>query len=101
MNDQNNHDEVGLLAQKVHELGVVMEKMKLAEYIALFDKPARLFFINFFAGVARGIGMAIGFTILGALLLYTLQRLQVLNLPVVGSVIADIVRIVQLQLKMH
>ncbi|MGI6143241.1 MAG: DUF5665 domain-containing protein, partial [bacterium] len=39
---------------------------------------------------------AVGFTLLGALLLYFLGRL--VNLPLIGSFIAEIVRIVQYQL---
>ncbi|ADG82690.1 DUF5665 domain-containing protein [Thermincola potens] len=94
-------EDMNYLNKKIEELGLAMEKMKLAEYVELLNKPMRLFFINFFAGIARGLGMAIGFTLLGAILIYTLQRLQVLNLPVIGDFIADIVRIVQAQLKMQ
>lgn len=89
------------LARKIDELGIALEKMKLAEYVELLNRPARLFYINFFAGLARGLGMAVGFTVLGALLIYTLQRLQVLNLPVIGQFIADIVKIVQNNLRLQ
>ncbi len=87
------------LSQKITDLSIAMEKMKLAEYVTLLNQPLRLLFINFIAGLARGVGMAIGFAILGALMIYTLQRLAILNLPVIGGVIAEIVRIVQGQLK--
>jgi len=89
------------LADRVEELGLAMEKMKLAEYVELLNRPTRLFYINFFAGMARGIGMAVGFTILGALLIYMLQRLQYLNIPVIGQFVAEIVRIVQAQLRVQ
>jgi hypothetical protein len=42
--------------------------------------------------------MAIGFTILAAVVLYLLQRVILLNLPLIGDFIADIVQIVQKQL---
>lgn len=87
------------LADRVAQLGLAMEKMKLAEYVELLNQPARLFYINFFAGLARGIGMAVGFTILGAVLIYMLRRLEYLNIPVIGQFVAEIVRIVQVQLK--
>ena len=60
--------------------------------------PRRLFWINFWSGIARGLGMAIGFTILAAVVLYLLQRVILLNLPLIGDFIADIVQIVQKQL---
>lgn len=87
------------LADRVEELGLAMEKMKLAEYVELLNRPARLFYINFFAGLARGIGMAVGFTLLGAFLIYILKRLEYLNIPVIGEFIAEIVKIVQEQLR--
>ncbi len=99
MVDTNRPENTGYLEEKIEQLGIVMEKMKLAEYVEYLNHPMRLFSINFFAGIARGLGMAVGFTILGAILIYTLQRLQVLNLPVIGGVIADIVRIVQQNLR--
>jgi len=99
MSELKDLDNNGFLTRKIDELGVAMEKMKLAEYVELLNRPSRLFFINFFAGIARGLGMAVGFTILGALLIYTLQRLEVLNIPVLGGLIAEIVRIVQLNLR--
>jgi len=74
-----------------------MEKMKLAEYVQLLDHPWRLMYINFIAGLARGVGIAIGFTILGAMVLYFLRILVMLNLPLIGNFIAEIVRMVQLK----
>ncbi len=97
--EKNQPEEISYLGKKIDELGIALEKMKLAEYVELLNRPSRLFYINFFAGVARGLGMAVGFTILGALLIYTLQRLQLLNIPFIGEIIAEIVKIVQGNLK--
>ena len=46
-------------------------------------------------------GIAIGFTFFAATIIYVLQLLGALNLPIVGDYIADIVRIVQRQLDMN
>ncbi|HAA90381.1 MAG TPA: hypothetical protein DCE07_07440 [Peptococcaceae bacterium] len=86
------------LQEKIERLSLNMEKMKLAEYVDLMNNPARLLFLNFIAGVVRGLGVAVGFTLLGALVLVILQRLVVLNLPLVSDFIAAIVRLVQIQL---
>ncbi|MFZ5898641.1 MAG: DUF5665 domain-containing protein [Bacillota bacterium] len=86
------------LTEKVRELSVNIEKMKLAEYVALLERPWRLLFLNFLTGIARGLGIAVGFTILGALLLLVLQRLVLLNLPGISEFIARIVQLVQLNL---
>ena len=98
-NKNKEEQEISILKQKIDELNIAMEKMKLAEYVELLHSPRRLLYINFIAGIARGIGMAIGFAILGAVLIYMLQRLAILNLPVIGDFIAELVKIVQVQLK--
>ena len=84
---------------KIEELSLNLELMKLVEYVELLNNPKRLLFINFISGLARGFGIAVGFTILGAIVLYIMQRIVVLNLPVVSDFIATIVRLVQLQLE--
>ncbi|KJS19151.1 MAG: membrane protein [Clostridiaceae bacterium BRH_c20a] len=83
------------LEDLLKKLALDMEKMKLAEYIELLNNPKKLLWVNFIAGVARGLGTAIGFTILFAIILYFLQKLVLLKLPLISDFIADIVRMVQ------
>lgn len=87
-----------ILGNKIDEISLNMEKLGIAEYVAMIKNPRHLFWVNFWQGVARGFGMAIGFTILAAVVIYLLQRLVVLNAPLIGNFIADIVNIVQNQL---
>lgn len=86
------------LAEKVEKLTRGMEKLKLSEYVKLLDRPWHLLYLNFIAGIARGFGMAIGFTLLGALAVYLLQRSFLANLPIIGRIVAELVRVVQRQL---
>lgn len=78
----------------IKKLSLDLEKMKLAEYVELLNNPKKLLWINFISGVARGLGTAIGFSILFALFLYLLQKIILLNLPLISDFIADIVRMV-------
>lgn len=87
-----------VLSGKVEELAYYLERMRLAEYIALFNRPWRLMWLNFLAGLARGVGIAIGGTLLAALVFILLNELAILNLPVIGDFIAELVKIVQGQL---
>ena len=87
------------IKEKIDEISLNMEKIGIAEYIEMLHNPRRLFFANFWAGIARGFGMAIGFTILAAIVIYVLQEMIVLNIPLIGDFIAEIVEIVQEQLK--
>lgn len=83
------------LEEKLDKLAIYMEKMKLAEYVELLNNPFRLLYINFIAGIARGFGIAVGFTLLGALGFLILQKLVGLNLPLIGNFIAELVKYVQ------
>jgi hypothetical protein len=94
--DDNSYLEK--LGQKIDELSITMEKLGIAEYVEMLNNPRRLLKINFWSGVVRGFGMAIGFTVLAAIVLYALQQLVLLNTPWIGKFIADLVNIVQKQL---
>ena len=58
----------------------------------LTDSKRRLFLINFVAGLGKGFGQAIGFTVLAALVLYLLSTW--VDLPVIGAFIAKLINIV-------
>ncbi|MNE18656.1 hypothetical protein D3C80_1117040 [compost metagenome] len=78
-----------------------LEKSNILEYTQLLNRPWRLIWTNLLSGTARGVGIAIGFTFFAATIIYVLQLLGALNLPIIGDYIADIVRIVQRQLELN
>lgn len=78
-----------------------LERSRIAEYTELLNRPWRLIWLNVLSGTARGVGIAIGFTFFAATIIYVLQVLGALNLPIIGDYIADIVRIVQRQLELN
>lgn len=98
MGDKISFGLIQDLMGKIEELNESLEKASIAEYIELYRKPRRLLYLNFLAGIVRGFGIAIGFTVVGAFFLYGLGRIAALNLPVVGEFIAEITRIVQNEL---
>lgn len=89
------HNENSLLQKQIKELSDRLESMRIAEYINLLQKPLRIIYLNFLGGVARGLGIVVGATIIFALLIDILSRLIVLNLPVIGDLIVEIMRIVE------
>ncbi|HEY3426242.1 MAG TPA: DUF5665 domain-containing protein [Negativicutes bacterium] len=72
-----------------------LESMRIADYMELLERPAKLILINFVAGLARGLGIAIGATLIFALMLEFLRQLILLHIPGIGGIIADIVHIVE------
>jgi tetrahydromethanopterin S-methyltransferase subunit F len=89
------------LSDQLDRVARNMEAAEIRDYIELTHKPVKLIIRNLISGTFRGIGIAIGFTFFAATIVYILQMLGKLNLPIVGDYIADIVRIVQQQLQIN
>ena len=87
------------MANKLDEHIAVLERMKLPEYVRYLEDYRRFYRMHFLGGILRGMGSAIGFTILGAALVWLLQDLAQRNLPVIGDFLADIVNVVQRRLE--
>jgi hypothetical protein len=92
---------LGFLTKRLERLSVDMEKAELSEYVNLMHRPWQLIWRNFISGLSRGVGIALGFTFFAATIVYLLQFLGALKLPIVGGYIANIVRIVQRQLQIN
>jgi len=95
------HDKIEELHTLTKRLANELERSRIAQYTELLNRPWKLIGLNLLSGAARGVGIAIGFTFFAATIIYVLQVLGALNLPIVGDYIADIVRIVQRQLDMN
>ncbi|QTL98114.1 hypothetical protein GM661_09055 [Iocasia frigidifontis] len=89
--EENDRD----IINKIDKLAERMENIKIAEYIELVRSPRRMLFINFIAGLARGLGIAIGATVLGALFLIFLFDLAQSNIPIIAEFVAKIIKIVE------
>lgn len=76
----------------VERLSRKMDNMRIAEYTEMITNPKRIIWMNFIAGLARGLGMGIGFTILAGIVIYLLQSW--VKLPFIGKVIADLLDII-------
>jgi hypothetical protein len=83
---------------EVEHLAAYLERVNFAAYADLLQRPLRLAFINWWAGVFRGVGIGIGFTVVASLIILVLQWLAILNLPIIGKYVAEVVRIVQAEL---
>lgn len=91
--------KAALAARQIDRWIAQMDRLRLADYVRYADDKRRVFWSNFLGGVARGVGMAVGFTILGAVLVLILQNLAKRNLPLIGDALAQIVSIVQKRLE--
>ena len=92
-------ESANVIVRQIDRWLSAMERLRLADYVRYVDDRKRLFWTSFWAGVARGVGMAVGFSILGALLVWILQDLARRNLPLIGELLANIVSVVQKRLQ--
>lgn len=81
------------LEDKIDDLYMKLNERNFSKFVEIIASPRRLFWRSFLAGIARGIGSAIGFSLLGALVIYLLRYIVMLNLPVIGAFIRDILDI--------
>lgn len=72
-----------------------IEEAKIKEYVELMGNTKKLLWKNFISGISKGLGYGIGFTILGAIVLIILRKVVLLNIPVIGRYLKDILDIVE------
>lgn len=91
---QQQDDMTGQI-NRLGKLAEYLERMNIVDYIEMNRKPGRVIKFNILYGLSRGFGFAIGFTLLGALVFYILNQLNILNLPVIGNFLADLLEYVE------
>lgn len=96
-----NRRQAVSLFKKLRSVENKLERANLTEFMQLIQNPIRLIFLNFISGLARGFGIAIGLTIIAGLFGIFLSRLASLNLPIIGQYIAELVRIVNQNLRFY
>ena len=83
------------LLKKLDTVNKALTKNNIIELSELLGNTKKMVAKSFLSGIAKGIGVGIGVTILTAILIYFLQRLVRLNIPIIGDYITDIVEIVE------
>lgn len=79
----------------LEKLATRLEAVRLADYLELLEKPKKLIWINFVAGIARGLGFAIGTTIVFAIVIESLRRLILIKIPLINDYLIDLFRLIE------
>ncbi|MGG1661754.1 DUF5665 domain-containing protein [Brevibacillus sp. NRS-1366] len=85
--------EVRELNERMHKVAMFLEDIRLADVIQNYTAPRKLLWINFLAGLARGLGLTIGTAIVLALLGSLLT--QFLSIPIIGDFIRQLIEYIQ------
>ena len=83
------------LNDNIEKLIIKLENRNIEEILYILGSKKEIAKRNFIAGIFRGIGIGIGVTIVTAIIIYFLQKLVKLNLPIIGQYINDLVDIMQ------
>lgn len=70
-----------------------LAKKNIIELNAILGSKKEIFLRNFISGISKGFGTGIGLTIITAVIIYVLQRIVRLNIPLIGEYLADIMAI--------
>ncbi len=81
--------------KSINELNYILTKNNLIDFAELLGNKKEMIIRNFIAGIFKGMGIGIGFTIITAIIIYILQKIVKLNIPIIGQFIADIIDVVQ------
>ncbi len=87
--------ELKRLNSNLEKINYMLEKNKILELSELLDNKKKLFVRNLISGIFKGIGIGIGFSLLTAVLVYILQKIVKLNIPIISEYIIDIIEIVK------
>jgi len=83
------------ISKKIDKISNILERSNIIELSYAVGSKKEILKRNLIAGIARGVGISIGVTIVTAIIIFILRRLITLNIPVIGDYIADIVEIVE------
>ncbi len=81
--------------KKIDDINQKLEKSNILEWSYVMGSKKEIIKRNILAGIFRGVGIGIGVTLVSAVIIYVLRKIIMLNIPVIGDYIADIVSIVQ------
>lgn len=84
-----------VLNEKLDRINELLTKSKLEEISNIIGNKKQILIRNFLAGISKGVGIGIGFTIITAILIIILQQIVKLNIPIIGQFVSDIIDIVE------
>ena len=83
------------IENKIDKIINAIEKSNIMEISYIIGNKKEILKRNLIAGISRGVGIGIGITIITSIIVLILRRLIMLNIPIIGDYIADIISIVE------
>ncbi|MCI7478519.1 MAG: DUF5665 domain-containing protein [Selenomonadales bacterium] len=93
----NGGNDNSLANVSIEELDGNVKQLNLVmrQYFELLRNKRRLFVMNFFVGLVRGVGFTVGATAVFTMLIYLLGLVVDMNLPIISEWVADFINMVE------
>ena len=88
-------EKSNFLEEQIEKLNKTLTEANIQELSYIIGSKKQIFIRNIMAGISKGIGIGIGFTLITAIIVYLLQKIVKLNLPIISDYIVDIIEIVE------
>lgn len=88
-----------MLDERTERLISAVERLRLGEFVRFESDRKRRLADAFWQGVFRGLGIFVGFSILGALTIFILQAIARQNLPLIGDFVAKVILLVESRMR--
>lgn len=82
-------------SELIERLTDTLERMHLDEYLEFVSNRKRMLWRNLLYGMVRGLGFALGFSVLGALAIVLLKNLVLQNIPVISDFLAEVIHAIE------
>ena len=89
------NQKLNKISQKLDKISKRIEAHHMVDYYEVAFHMKGMIWKNFVIGIAKGIGIALGFSVIGGLIIYLLRKIVMLNLPVIGALIRDVMSVVE------
>lgn len=83
------------LQHSLERIATRLESMRVADYVESFERPWKLILNNLLIGAARGLGFAIGTTVILALLIAFIRQLIAANIPFLTELLRDFITLIR------
>lgn len=79
----------------VQRLTDTLERMRLDEYLEYVSNRKRMIASSLLYGMVRGLGFAVGFSVLGALAIVLMKDIVLKNIPFISDFIAEVIHAIE------
>jgi len=92
--EPKNPNDIVAAQKELRQIKKVLDGAGFSDFVRYLRSPWRIMWINFWAGVFRGLGILIGMTVVVALLVWLLTKL--VDFPLIGEYFEEMLDAIKL-----